>query len=218
MTEQPVSNDTLLQQLRWRYATKKFDPAKRILPPQWQTLEEALILTPSSFGLQPWKFIVITDEATRRKLLPISWNQAQVVECSHLLVFAFKKHVGAREIDEYLRRISEVRGTPLAAMSGFREMMLGNLVEGARSISINEWALRQVYIALGNFMTSAALLGIDTCPIEGFEPEKYDQVLGLAKRDLAAAVVCAAGYRSADDKYAALAKVRFEHRDVIERI
>lgn len=218
MTTKPVSNDLLLQQLRWRYATKKFDSTRRISAPDWETLEQALILTPSSFGLQPWKFIVVTDQAMKEKLVPASWNQRQLADCSHVVIFAIKKHVGTKEIDGFLRRVVQVRGVTLESLAAYRDLMLSHLVEGPESIHVNLWALRQVYIALGNFMTSAAMLGIDTCPIEGFEPAKYDKLLGLAKRDLAASVVCVAGYRAADDKYASLPKVRFNQEDVIERI
>lgn len=218
MSTKPVPNDVLLQQLNWRYATKKFDSTRVISQADWDTLEEALILTPSSFGLQPWKFFVITDPATKQKLMPVSWGQKQLVECSHVVVFAIKKHLGVREIDAFLQRTCQVRNIKMDQLQGYRDMMLGNLVEGPRSININVWALNQAYIALGNFMTSAALLGIDTCPIEGFEAHQYDQLLGLAKRDLSAAVVCVAGYRAEDDKYAKLPKVRFEKNEVIERI
>ena len=218
MTAKPVSNDLLLQQLRWRYATKKFDPTRTIPAHDWQTLEEALILTPSSFGLQPWKFLIITDPAIKQQLVPISWNQQQLADCSHVVVFVIKKHVGVREIDAFLHRIAEVRGVSVEVLAEYRSLMVSKLVDGSRSENISAWAFRQAYIALGNFMTSAAMLGIDTCPIEGFEAEKYDQLLGLAKRDLASAVVCVTGYRAADDKYATLAKVRFKNADVIERI
>lgn len=218
MSNKPVSNEVLLQQLRWRYATKKFDPTLVIPPHDWDTLEESLILTPSSFGLQPWKFIVITDRAVKQKLVPVSWGQAQLIDCSHVVVFAIKKHLGVREIDEFLHRVCHVRKTSMEQLQGYRDLIMEHLVEGPHSMNINMWALHQAYIALGNLMTSAAMLGIDTCPIEGFEAPKYDKILGLAKRGLSAAVVCAAGYRAEDDKYARLPKVRFEKNEVIERI
>jgi len=217
-TPEPIPTESLGRALHWRYAVKKFDPARRIAPADWAALEEALVLTPSSYGLQPWKFVVVTDPATREKLLPASWNQRQVVDASHLVVFCIRKHLKTEDVDAFVRRTAEVRGVAVESLSRFRDMMVGDVVEGARSFVVNQWASNQTFIALGNFITSAALLGIDSCPMEGFEPARYDQILGLAKRGLAAVVLCAAGYRAADDKYSALAKVRFPVESVIERI
>jgi nitroreductase len=218
MNHQPVTNELLVQQLQWRYATKVFDPERKIAPADWAALEDALVLTPSSFGLQPWKFIVVTDAAVRQKLVPVSWNQRQLVDCSHVVVFAIKKNLGAREIDELLARISQVRGVPVEALVEYRNMMIGSVVNGPIAAQVDAWAQRQVYIALGYFMAAAAMVGIDACPMEGFDPAKYDEILGLSARGLAATVVAAAGYRSASDKYAALPKVRFEKSQVIERV
>jgi nitroreductase len=208
----------LLNQLNWRYATKQFDPQHRISPQDWATLEEALVLTPSSFGLQPWKFVVVADPAKREQLVPVSWGQRQVADASHLVVFAVKKNLAAGDIDGYVKRISEVRGLPSEALAGFRDMMVGSLLNGRDEASRLGWATRQVYIALGNFLTSAALLGIDACPMEGIQPAKYDEILGLDKQGLSTVVVAAAGYRAETDKYAALKKVRFDKADVFLQI
>lgn len=213
-----VTTDQLLKQLNWRYATKRFDRDRKIDAETWSALEDVLVLTPSSYGTQPWKFIVITDQAVKDKLVPLSWNQGQVAECSHYVVFAIRKNVDARHIDSYIKRITEVRGVTTEMLAGFRKVLIGDVVEGPRSKWVNEWATRQVYIALGNFMTSAAVLGIDTCPMEGFEPEKYDEALGLGEQGLASVVACAAGHRHAGDKYANLPKVRFLKDEVITRI
>jgi len=215
---QPLDPAHLLEHLQWRYATKIFDTAKTIAPGVWQALEETLVLSPSSHGLQPWKFIVITDKEVRAKLLPHSWGQKQVTDCSHYVVFASIKKLSEADIDNYLARTAEVRGSTLESMKGYRGMMVGDLIHGARSKVIGEWAARQAYIALGNFMTSAALLEVDTCPMEGFVPAEYDKVLGLEARNLTAAVCCAAGYRSDLDKYARLPKVRFSAEQVVEHI
>ena len=214
----PVSNDTLISQLNWRYATKKFDSSKKISDADWKTLEDALVLTPSSFGIQPWKFIVVTDPAVRQKLVLATWNQTQPVECSHFVVFAVRKNLGADHVDRYLARIAELRGGAVEALAGFRNMMLGSLKQAADKGYLDQWQTHQVYIALGNFMTSAAVLGIDTCPMEGLEPAKYDEILGLNGSDYATVVACAAGFRATDDKYATLAKVRFPSEQVIQRI
>ncbi len=204
----------LIRQLNWRYATKKFDPNRKISADDWATLAEALVLTPSSFGLQPWKFIVVTDPATKEKLVPASWGQRQVADCSHLVVFAIKKDIGERDIDAHLDRVAEVRQVPRESLAGYRDAMINTLQNRDR----NQWAARQVYIALGNFLTCAALLGIDACPMEGIEPAKYDEILGLAERRLATVVVAAAGYRDATDEYARLKKVRFPKHEVVLEI
>lgn len=218
MTNGPISNETLLQQLRWRYATKQFDPDRRIPAEDWQALEEALRLTPSSYGLQPWNFVVVTNPEVRRELLGASWNQTQVAEASHLVVFAIKRDLSLADVDTHVERVAEVRGVAPSLLAGFRSSILKDLIEGPRRPQINVWATCQVYIALGNFMTSAALLGIDTCPLEGIQPEPYDRILGLAAQRLSTVVACAAGYRAERDKYARLPKVRFPRDQVIRHI
>ncbi|MEX0270797.1 NAD(P)H-dependent oxidoreductase [Leptolyngbyaceae cyanobacterium UHCC 1019] len=208
----------LLDRLNWRYATKKFDSTKTIPADIWAALEESLVLTPSSYGLQPWKFLIVTNPDLKAQLQPLSWNQAQVSECSHYVVFTIKKNLTAEHVDHFVARTAEVRQAEPESLAGYRKVMVSDVVYGARSLSVNEWATRQTYIALGNFMTCAALLGVDTCPMEGIEPAKYDTVLGLPEKGYATVVACAAGYRSEDDKYATLAKVRFEKSEVIETL
>jgi len=215
---QPVDPAHLLAHLQWRYACKMFDPNQTIAPEVWKALEKALVLSPSSFGLQPWKFIIITDKEVRAKLLPHSWGQKQVTECSHYVVFATIKKLSETDIDNFIAHSAKVRSAPAESLKGYRDMMIGDLIHGARSKVIGEWAARQAYIALGNFMTSAALLQVDTCPMEGFVPAEYDKILGLDKRGLTAAVCCAAGHRSEHCKYASLPKIRFSTDQVVEHI
>jgi nitroreductase len=213
-----IHREQLVNQLNWRYATKQFDPQRKISPEDWAALEEALVLTPSSFGLQPWKLIVITDQATKERLVAASWGQRQPADCSHLVVFAIKKDVSERDLDVYVDRIVEVRGTPRESLAGLHDMMTGSLIKGRDATARNTWATHQVYIALGNFLTSTALLGIDACPMEGIEPAQYDKILGLTKQGLGAVVVAAAGYRAASDKYATLKKVRFPKEEVLVKV
>jgi nitroreductase len=208
----------LLENLNWRYATKKFDSTKTIAAETWAALEESLVLTPSSYGLQPWKFWVITNAELREQLKPLSWNQAQVTDCSHYVVFAIKKNLSLEHLDHFIARTAEVRGITVEAIAGYRNIMASDVIYGPRSLTVNEWATRQVYIALGNFMTSAAMIGVDTCPMEGIEAPKYDKLLGLSEKGYATVVACAAGYRAEDDKYANLAKVRFLKDEVIETL
>ena len=211
-----ITGESLIQQLDWRYATKKFDPTKKIPAADWAVLEKALILTASSYGLQPWKFIIVTDPALKAKLRPASWGQAQVEDCSHLVVFAAKKDITEADLDKFLARTAQVRGGTVDSLAGYKGFMMGDLVNGARHAIIHEWAARQTYIAMGNLLTSAALLGIDACPFEGIDPAKYDEILGLKDSSYATVAACPLGYRAADDKYATAPKVRFEAKDVID--
>jgi nitroreductase len=210
--------NSVLQQLQWRYAVKKFDPSKKIPDDVWNALEQSLVLTPSSFGLQPWKFFVVQNPEMRQTLLAHSWGQAQVVDASHLVVFAIKKDLNAADVDRYLDRMAEVQQTPVENLQKFGSVVKGFMEKPPYPLDINEWSTRQVYIALGQFMTSAAVLGIDTCPMEGFVPNKYDEVLGLPAQGYKAVVVCPAGYRSDEDHSAQRPKVRFKTEDVVKYI
>lgn len=215
MTAPNFSSESVLQSLNWRYATKMFDASKKIPSDTWSALEQSLVLAPSSFGLEPWKFFVIEDPAVRQKLLEPTWKQAQVVDASHLVVLAIKTGIDDTDVDRSMARTSEVRDVPLESLAGFSNVIKGfmkNLPD------VDSWSTRQTYIALGQFMVSAAMLGIDTCPIEGFMPDKYDEILGLPAMGYHSVVVCAAGYRSDDDKYAHLPKVRFPVEEKIQHI
>lgn len=214
----PITTENLLESLHWRYATKKFDPSKTISPEVWAALEETLVLTPSSYGLQPWKFLIVTNPEIKEQLKPLSWNQVQVTNCSHYVVFTIKKNLTAAHVDHFVEQTATVRGISAESIKGYRDIIVSDVINGPRSLNVNEWATRQAYIALGNFMTSAALLGVDTCPMEGIEPTKYDRLLGLPEKGFATVVACAAGYRAEDDKYATLAKVRFSNSEVLEHI
>lgn len=214
----PVSNETLLRQLNWRYATKKFDPTKSIAGEDWAALEQALVLTPSSIGLQPWKFVVVTDPDTKSRLVPASWGQKQAAECSHFVVFAVRRDLSVDHVDRHIARMAEVLGVTLDSLVKFKAMMIGNLDKAREEGRLDTWQEHQVYIALGQFMACAAMLRIDTCPMEGIEPANYDEILGLAGTDYATVVACAAGYRAADDKNATRKKVRFKTEDVVVRI
>ncbi len=211
-----MDTDELLSALNWRYATKAFDSTRKIPEQSWSALEQSLVLTPSSFGLQPWKFIVVQDPALRETLVAHSWGQRQVADCSHFIVFAVKKALSMEDVDAFLSRQVEVRGGSLEALSGYRKVIEGFRNKGASEGWLEHWAKHQAYIALGQLMAAAALLRIDTCPMEGLDPAKYDEVLELPAKGLTTAVACALGYRSEADKYASAAKVRFSQDQVIE--
>lgn len=213
-----LSPSALLAQLQWRYATKQFDPAKKIPAGVWSALEQALILTPSSFGLQPWKFIVVTDQAVKEQLVSASWRQTQPADCSHHVIFAAKNELTEADVDRFLTRQVEVRGGTVESLAGYRNVIVGFAGKGAREGWLKDWAIRQAYIAIGNLMTSAAILGVDTCPMEGIAADQYDKILGLEGTGYSTAVACAAGYRAATDKYADAPKVRFKAEELIQRI
>ena len=201
------SSDDVIAALRWRYATKTFDASRRIPDETWTALEQSLVLTPSSFGLQPWKFLIVENPAVRAELRAKSWGQGQVTDASHFIVFTARTDVSPEDISGWVSRLAAVQGSSqeaLAPMQGMIEGFVSAMPMEARQV----WNTRQVYIALGQFMTTAALLGIDTCPMEGLDAKAYDQILGLEGSGYVTAVACAVGYRSADDHTAARPKAR----------
>lgn len=204
-----IDRTQLLENLNWRYATKQFDPSRKISAQDWATLEDVLLLTPSSGGLQPWKFIVVTDPAVRARLQPASYGQAQIADASHLVVFAAKKNFNESDVDAHIQHVAEVRGVSPETLAPLRGMLVGGIVQSQDENSRAAWARNQAYIALGNLLTSAALLGIDACPMEGFDRAQYDEILGLSEQGLATAVIAAVGYRSPADKYANNPRIRF---------
>jgi nitroreductase len=212
----PVNNETIVRQLNWRYATKKFDPSRKIQNPDWKTLEQALILSPSSGGLQPWKFFVVTDPEVRAKLRGAAWNQSQVTDASHLVVFAARVGFDAADVLRHIERIADVRGVTLESLEGYKNMML--TVVKRPAAQVDAWAARQAYISLGTFLSTAAMLGIDACPMEGFDSSQFNEILGLDKEGYTAVVIATAGYRADDDGYAKLTKVRYSSEDVITNV
>ena len=211
----PISAKTVTDALQWRYATKKFDASRTIPAETWAALERALVLAPSSFGLQPWRFMVVRDPATRERLSAASWGQRQPVECSHFVVFAGRRNYDAKDLEHFIERTAEVRGVAKATLKGYADIIAGSTERARQGGYLDSWMARQVYIALGQFMASAALLGIDTCPMEGIDPAEYDRILGLTAMGYTALCAGAAGYRAADDKYAGTPKVRFRDEEVV---
>lgn len=214
MTIQPTD---LLAALNFRYATKAFDPARKIPAETWEAIEKSLVLTPSSFGLQPWKFLVIDSPEIREKLKAASWGQGQVTDASHLVVLTARTDLAQGDIDSWVARLAEVQGIPLEALAGLSGM-ISSFSSAMTPAEKQAWNTRQVYIALGQLMTAAAVLGIDSCPLEGISPADYDTILGLPGTGYATAVGCALGYRSPEDKYAAAPKARFPDAQVITHV
>lgn len=212
-----TSQEDLLDQLNWRYAVKSFDASKRIPEATLETLEEALVLTPSSFGLQPWKFIVIGDQSIKDQLPAISWNQSQPQDCSHMVALAIKRDFAEADVARFIECLAESRGVSVDELEGYKKFAGGFVAQGVSEGWIEHWATHQVYIALGQLMASAAALGVDTCPMEGIQADDYDQLLGLDGQSFHTVLGCALGYRSTEDKYATMPKARFAKSDVIER-
>lgn len=202
----------LIKSLNWRYATKAFDKERVLSEELMNQIEDSLVLSPSSFGLQPWKFLVITDDAIKEKLLPLSWNQTQVTECSHFIVLLAKTETTDCDIDVFLDSIAKTRSVSRKDLAQYEEMMKGFLgnMSGEQQF---QWAKNQVYIALGQLLASAAILKVDACPMEGITPPEFDKILNI--EGYQTVVACALGYRSTDDHHAQLAKVRFPKEDVI---
>ncbi len=201
--------------LAWRYATKHFDSTRTIPADTWHALEESLRLAPSSFGMQPWHFVVVSNPALRKELQACSWNQPQIVEASHLVVITSLKAVGDHDIDLLINEIAATRGQTAADLAGYRGMIAGFAKHLNEQNAVEAWTTRQSYIALGFLLSSAAMLGIDACPLEGIDPAQYNKLLGLEASPYAARVACALGYRAASDGYAAAKKVRFDRKRVL---
>ena len=203
-----------IEALKWRYATKKYDVTKKLSAEQVATIKEALRLAPSSFGLQPWHFILVENPELRTKLRAAGYDQAQITDASHLLVLASEKNVDATLVAHYMEDIAKQKGIAVENLAGFSTMLNGAIgVKG--EAGAREWAARQVYIALGVVLTVASLEGIDATPMEGFDPAQFDTILGLSDRGLASQVVVALGYRSAEDEAATAPKVRYAEDEVI---
>lgn len=215
-----LATNELIENLNWRYAVKKFDPARKVAPETWAAIEQSINLSPSSYGIQPSRFVVVNDPGVRAKLRTVSWNQSQVTDASHLVVFCRKINVTAADIEAYINRIIEVRKTPVETLADYKKMMVGSVANpaGLPGGSMETWTRSQTYIALGFFLAACAMLGVDACPMEGFDPAKVDEILGLSKEGYLPVAFGAAGYRASDDWLATLPKVRAKHTDIIKHI
>jgi nitroreductase len=214
---QKLTGAQLVESLEWRYATKKFDKTKKIDEKTWNALEQVLILTPSSYGAMPYKFYIVQDQALKDQLTAASYGQQQVSDCSHHVVFVAKEKMDADHLKKYVEQMASVRGVSASDLEKFEAMMVAQLVDKMSAEQSFKWASNQAYIALGNFMTAAAVMGVDACPFEGINPAKYDEILGLTGTGWKTVCACPTGYRAVDDKYASVKKVRFNANDLIFR-
>ena len=206
-----------LDSLNWRYATKLFDSTKKLTEDNIDQLTQALQLAPSSFGLQPWKFFIVKDEKIKAELKAHAWNQPQITDCSHLFVLASKTTIEVSDIETFSNSIASIRGVEREKVEGYHQMMLSALPMMQGDNAAN-WLSNQVYIALGVILSACAISEIDACPMEGFDRSAFDKILKLPEKGYNAKVLCAVGYRSSEDKYASLKKVRYSVNDVVEKI
>jgi nitroreductase/dihydropteridine reductase len=197
----------IIEKLNWRYATKVFDSSKKLSDEQIDTLFESANLTATSFGLQPCKLILVENKDIREELVQHSWGQKQVKDASHLLVIARYDKLGDQQVDEYVDRMASARGIEKESLDGMSTMVKNFLAKMSEEEKAN-WSSNQAHIIMGNLLNTCAIMNIDSCPIAGFIPAEYDRVLELEKDNLKSVLVLPVGYRSQDDKYSGLAKVR----------
>lgn len=204
---------TLLENLNWRYATKKFDASKKISAADLNTLKEAVRLSASSYGLQPYKVVIVENPEIREQLKAAAYGQTQITDASQLFIFANDLNTGAETVDAYIKDISETRGVPVEALAGFSDMMKGtiaNLSPEAKNI----WTAKQTYIALGTLLSAASELKIDATPMEGFNAAAFNEILGFDKLGLNASVIATVGYRHDEDDAQHYKKVRKSHENL----
>lgn len=198
---------TLLDNLNWRYATKKYDAAKKISTADLNTLKEAVRFSASSYGLQPYKIVIVENPELREQLKGAAYGQTPITDASHLFIFANDLNLDAKSVETYMESISETRGVPVEALDGLSGMIKGQIA-GLSSDAKNNWTAKQTYIALGNLLTAAAELKIDATPMEGFNPAAFNEILGFDKLGLNAAVIAVVGYRHNEDDTQHYKKVR----------
>ncbi|WP_413575276.1 NAD(P)H-dependent oxidoreductase [Bdellovibrio sp. HCB290] len=212
-----MANKQIQEALEWRYAVKKFDPTKKISEKDLNTLLESLKLAPSSYGIQPWKFLVVENPEVREELKPVSWNQSQVTDASHQIVLLYRDTIDEAFVQKYIERIAEVRGVDLPSLQGFKDMMINNIVKAPEE-KIRVWSQRQAYIAMGFLLETAALLKIDATPMEGFSASDYDRILKLDGTGWKSIATVTLGYRHSEDSFQNLKKVRFADDALIEYV
>tara|TARA_B100000809_G_C15133650_1_gene529563 strand:- start:2118 stop:2756 length:639 start_codon:yes stop_codon:yes gene_type:complete len=197
----------ILEQLKWRYATKKFDEKRKVSSDKIEILKEAFNLTATSYGLQPLKLLVVSNADIIKELVPMSFNQGQVGNASHIFIICIENKVDSTFIKNYFDLVEKTRNTPREILSSFEEFLIDDFSKKTQE-EIKVWATKQAYLALGNLLTVCALEEVDACPIEGFLPNKYDQHLSLSEKELSSVLVMAVGHRAEDDMFSGLKKVR----------
>ncbi|MBI6120580.1 NAD(P)H-dependent oxidoreductase [Salegentibacter maritimus] len=205
---------TNIKALQWRYATKKFNPEKTLSTKKIDILKEAFNLTATSYGLQPLKMVIVRDKGLQEKLKNASWGQQQLNTASHVLVICIEKKVDKHFIEQYFKRVKQIRETPDEILDPFKKSLVASFESKAEE-EIHAWALNQAYLSLGTLLTVCATEEIDACPMEGFEPKKYDKLLNLDAHNLKSVLALPVGYRAEDDMFSDFKKVRRPLEDVI---
>lgn len=200
-------NSDIIEKLKWRYATKKFDASKKLSDEKLDILKEAFNLTATSYGLQPLKMLVISNAETKKQLVPYSMDQPQVRDASHVLVLCMEAKISSQYIMEHFSRVEATQNTSREILDPFQDFLVTSFAQ-KQPEEIALWMVNQAYLALGNLLTVCALEDIDACPMEGFDPEKYDELLQLHKKGLRSVLVLPVGYRAHDDLFSDLKKVR----------
>ena len=204
---------TLLENLNWRYATKKFDATKKISASDLNTLKEAVRLSASSYGLQPYRVVIVENPEIREKLKAAAYGQTQITDASQLFMFANDLNLGTESVDSYIKNISETRGVPAEALAGFSDMMKGTIANLSAE-NKNIWTAKQTYIALGTLLSAASELKIDATPMEGFNAAQFNEILGFDKLGLNASVIATVGYRHDADDAQHYKKVRKSNEEL----
>ncbi len=197
----------IIGSLNWRYATKLFNSTKKLTDAQLENLLSSVQLAPSSYGLQPYKILVVEDQAVKEKLKAAAYGQAQLADASQIFVFAIEKNFSVAHVDTFIENIAETRGVSVDDLQEYADTMKGT-VNSRSDDELDAWNSKQAYIALGFLLESAAIHEIDACPMEGFDNGKFDEILGLHSKNLSSVVIAAVGFRSEDDPYQHYAKVR----------
>jgi len=198
---------SIIEDMKWRYATKKFDKSKKLDQKQLNLLLGAANLAPSSYGLQPFQLLVIENRLLREKLKEFSYGQPQVTDASHLIVFAVRNNLSETDVESYIDRIAQNRNVPVSSLASYKATIMSS-IRSKSAEQLFQWASRQAYISLGFLLAAAANEKIDACPMEGFQKDKYDELLGLKEKGLSSMVMAAVGYRAEDDDYQYKPKVR----------
>jgi nitroreductase len=205
----------LIENLKWRYATKKFDTGKKVSVKNLKKIQEAVKFSASSYGLQLYKVLFVEDLVIREKLKPASWNQPQITDASHLVVFCNYVNLNENHIDEFIDLKAAASGMKPEALKGYGDFMKNAVITRGSEIN-NHWTSKQTYIALGNLLAASAELKIDACPMEGFSPEQYNEILGLTEKGLNASVIATIGYRSNEDETQHYPKFRRSNEQLFE--
>ncbi|MFY0631517.1 MAG: NAD(P)H-dependent oxidoreductase [Flavobacteriaceae bacterium] len=206
-----------IENLEWRYAVKKFDENKMVSQAKIDLLKEAFNLTATSYGLQPIKLVVLQNKEIQKSLVEHSWNQQQVAQASHVLILCVETNLNGADVENYFNKVKAVRNTPDEIINPFKDYLKETISDKSKG-DLHAWAKNQAYLALGNLLTVCANEKIDSCPMEGFIPEKYDEILDLTSKNLVSVLVFPVGYRAEDDFMKEQKKVRKNIEEIVIEI